>query len=223
MKYEQLKAILFDHDGTLVDSEKVHHQLWMEAAALDVSQLTHEMFSQNLVGIPTEGNAEFLIQQFSLRETVSSLVAKKAVVTKAFLAESYFPEMECAKKVMHELQALGLRMAIVSGSELFAVERSVQGNGFSDFIEFITTGAEVPRNKPAPDVYVRSLEKMGLCGNDCIAVEDTEHGLQAAYEAGIPCVAIPNSHTGHQNFSKAVAVLDSLQSFMTYLKEKHLA
>ena len=219
MKYSQIKAILFDHDGTLVDSEQIHHKLWMQAADLNINELTDEIFATRLVGIPTEGNAEFLIKQFALNETVASLVAKKAEVTKAFLAQSYFPEVSGAQRVMSALQQQGLRMAIVSGSERYAVERSVAGNHFSEFIEFITTGAEVPNNKPAPDVYVRAMEKMGLSAADCIAVEDTEHGLEAAWQAGIPCVVIPNEHTGHHNFSKAVTTLSCLQSFLTYFSE----
>lgn len=218
MKYSQVRAILFDHDGTLVDSEKVHYELWAKTIAIDVTQFTPELFANNLVGVPTNGNAAFLIKTFNLNETVQTLVAKKARVTQLFLKESYFPAIGNVLKILEELHNLGIRMAIVSGSERYAVDRSVEGNKIAEYIEFITTGEEVPNNKPAPDVYFKAMEKMGLTAKQCLAVEDTEHGLDAAVKAGIECIAIPNEHTRHLNFTYACAKLDSLQSFLEHFK-----
>lgn len=218
MKYSQVKAILFDHDGTLVDSEQIHYELWSKTIAIDTSIFTPELFAKNLVGVPTNGNAAFLIKYFNLNETVHTLVAKKAIITQQFLQNSYFPPIGNVLDMLSELQNLGIRMAIVSGSERYAVVRSVEGNGFGEFIEFITTGEEVPNNKPAPDVYLKAMEKMGLTAKQCLAVEDTEHGLDAADQAGIECIAIPNEHTRHLSFTKASAKLDSLQNFLQHFK-----
>lgn len=216
MKYAQIKAVLFDHDGTLVDSEQVHYELWCKTLAVDANIYTPKLFAENQVGMPTRDNASFLIDYFDLGESVDSLVTRKAQITQQFLNESYFPAIGDVVGIMQALKKMGLRMAIVSGSERYAVDRSVEGNGFSDYIEFITTGEEVPRNKPCPDVYIRAMEKMEFSPSDCIAVEDTEHGLMAATQAGIECIAIPNEHTRHLKFKHSAEKLDSLQAFLDY-------
>ena len=127
--------------------------------------------------------------------------------------------MPGANRIMKNFASLGIRMAIVSGSERFAIERSVSGNNFTQYIEYITTGEEVPSNKPAPDVYLKALQKMNLSASDCIAIEDTEHGVNAAVAAGIPCVAIPNPHSRAQNFTEADVQCQSLSAFYTYYIE----
>lgn len=218
MKYAQVKAILFDHDGTLVDSENVHHQLWCKAIGVALSDLPEDVYADNLVGMPTSGNAEFLKAYFQLRQSPEELVAKKLSLTKQFLTTEYFPAMKDALQVMKWFYNAGYRIAIVSGAERCMVDRSVQCNQFEEYVETITTGDEVPRNKPAPDVYLKGMQKMSLQAAQCIAVEDTEHGLQAALAAGIECVAIPNVHTRNHNFSGAMAKLDSLTAFLNHFK-----
>jgi len=219
LELQNVKAILLDHDGTLVDSEMVHYHLWAEAIDVDTERFTPEMCSANLVGIPTLENARFLIRTFNLGWSEQGLADHKDAITEAFLKEQYFPLLPDIKENLRAFQEMQLRMAIVSGSERFAVDASVKGNNISEFIEHISTGDEVANNKPAPDVYLLAMEKMRLQPHECIAIEDTEHGLKAAIAAGIQCVAIPNEHTAKHDFSLATKQCASMTEFVNYLSE----
>lgn len=219
MNLKNVRAVLFDHDGTLVDSEYVHYKLWLQTTGLKASQFTEQMNTMYCVGIPGEQNAQWLIEQFDLAYSVAELIEKKRQVTQHWLSANCFPAMPGASRIMRNFHKLGIRMSIVSGSERFAVDRSVEGNGFSPFLEFITTGEEVPHNKPAPDVYLKALQKLNLPASACIAIEDTQHGVEAAVAAGIPCVAIPNEHSRDQNFQEADLECVSLTSFYTHFIE----
>ncbi|BDX06459.1 HAD family hydrolase [Planctobacterium marinum] len=219
MDLRQVRAVLFDHDGTLVDSEFVHYQMWLQATGLKSDVFTEQMNTMYCVGIPGDKNAQYLVEQFDLAEDPESLISKKRKVTQEWLVSHCFPAMPGANRIMRNFAKLGIRMAIVSGSERFAVDRSVSGNGFAKYIETITTGEEVPNNKPAPDVYFEALKKMNLPASACIAIEDTQHGVEAAKAAGITCVAIPNEHSHQQNFQAADIQAVSLTSFYTYFIE----
>lgn len=219
MDLRQVRAVLYDHDGTLVDSEYVHYKLWLKTTGLKSEEFTEQMNTMNCVGIPGDKNADFLIEQFGLTDTAETLIKKKRAITQDWLTRNSFPAMPGASRIMRNFAKLNIRMAIVSGSERFAVERSVSGNGFSEYIESITTGEEVPHNKPAPDVYIKALQKLNLPASACIAIEDTQHGVEAAKAAGVTCIAIPNEHSKQQNFQEADLQSASLTSFYTYFIE----
>lgn len=220
MDFKHVKAVLFDHDGTLVDSELVHYQIWLQTTGLSPTLFTEEMNSLNCVGIPGDENAVFIIEQFGLDCEPTELIELKRKNTQSYLEKHCFPAMPGANRIMKNLARIGVRMAIVSGSERFAVDRSVEGNDFAQYLEHITTGEEVPSNKPAPDVYLRALDKMALPASACIAIEDTEHGVAAAVAAGIPCVAIPNPHSRGQDFSAADYQCQSLSALYTLITSR---
>ncbi len=204
------KAVLFDHDGTIVDSEQAHYEIWCDVLGEFGSQFTGEMYAQNCVGVPTQGNVEYLLETFPLNDSAENLLRRKAEATSAFLHNNYFPLLPGVRQVMRGLQRQNVRMAVVSGSERFAVLRSIAGNDIGGFIEFVATGDQVANNKPAPDVYLYALGKLGLSAAECMALEDTEHGVHAATRAGIATVAIPNCHSQGHDFSGAVRVLGSI-------------
>ncbi|MBE1301639.1 MAG: HAD-IA family hydrolase [Alteromonadaceae bacterium] len=210
MDVTKYKAILFDHDGTIVDSEQVHYELWLSLIGTFANQFTEEMYANNCVGVPTESNIEYLFSCFALQESPESLLDRKRQATKRFLETSYFPLLEGVKDFMQFLHIKNRRMAVVSGSERFAVLRSVSGNKLEHFIELVATGDQVENNKPEPDVYNKALFDMQLDKSECLAIEDTFSGVSAARAAGIDCIAIPNPHTLSHDFSAATLKLNNI-------------
>lgn len=210
MDVSKYKAILFDHDGTIVDSEQVHYELWLSLLGKFAGEFTEEMYANNCVGVPTESNIEYLFQCFAIEETPESLLEKKRQATQQFLQTSYFPLLKGVKEFMQFLHIKNRRMAVVSGSERFAVLRSVAGNILEHFIEEVATGDQVDNNKPAPDVYLKALNNMQLDKSECLAIEDTYSGVSAARGAGIDCIAIPNLHTESHDFSSATLKLNNI-------------
>jgi len=82
----------------------------------------------------------------------------------------------------------------------------------------IITKDDVLKGKPAPDIYLEAMKRLGLRGGECLAVEDTEHGLEAAKRAGAFCFAIPQEFSIGQNFSKADKVLESLKDVVCFFE-----
>jgi beta-phosphoglucomutase-like phosphatase (HAD superfamily) len=84
----------------------------------------------------------------------------------------------------------------------------------------VVTAADVRHSKPAPDVYLLALARLGVSARDAVAIEDTATGVAAARAAGLRCLAIPHEHSLNQDFSAATAVLKSMQEALQWLKNQ---
>jgi len=211
-----IRAILFDHDGTLVDSEATHLALWREVVAPYGVQIDAQAYWQQMLGVPMEQNAANIVQRYRLEVAAADLVAAKQAANARFLANSYFPEMSGASAWLSDLR-VRTRLALVSGSTRDCVDASLHGHGWHGLFEQVVSGDDVSRNKPYPDGYLRALQAMQLPATQGIAVEDTEVGVQAARAAGLRVVAIRNPLASGHDFSQAERVFASLAEACQWL------
>ncbi|MBV1788047.1 HAD family phosphatase [Marinobacterium sp. D7] len=204
-----LRAILFDHDGTLVDSEATHMQLWREVVAPYGVQISDSDYWQRMLGVPMEQNATDIVQMYALEVDPEALIRAKIDANERFLTEHWFPQMPEASRILSHLSQR-CRLALVSGSQRNCVDASLHGHGWHTLFEQVVTGDDVTRNKPHPDGYLKALQLMQLDPELCVAVEDTEVGVLAAHDAGLRVIAIRNPLASTHNFGPATVVVDSL-------------
>lgn len=218
----QLKAVLFDHDGTLVDSEGVHYQLWLEILKPYGVSISAEQYMQLYSGMPTLDNAIDLVERFQLAVAVETLVAKKLAIAQDYLQQTAFPLMQGARAILDYFQQQPLiQQAIVTGAGAQIVNATVRSHGLADYFATIVSYDDVERSKPAPDCYVLATQRLNLDPLACIALEDTEHGVAAAVAAGIACIAIPNAQSQRHDFSKAIAVLPNLKAAQAWISQRY--
>lgn len=215
-----LKAVLFDHDGTLVDSETGHWQQWNQALAGLDARIDEADYAAHYAGLPTLQNAQRILSTL-LREsevakpeaqrlTAADLVARKQAATRAFLQGGAFPLMPGVRDILQHCRSRGLRVAVVTGARQFVVEATLRFHGLEWVFETVVSADDVPHSKPDPACYRLALQRLGLSPHETVAVEDTQHGLAAAYGAGVPCVAIPTPLSAGHDFSKAAMVLPGM-------------
>ena len=161
-----------------------------------------------------------MIARFSLAEEPALLARKKAVATREFLDHSAFPLMPGVLEVMRHFHALGLHQAIVTGSGHAVVAATARSHGLESMLATTVSSDDVERNKPHPDGYLLAMQRLGLAADQCIAVEDTEHGLAAAVGAGITCLAVPNDMSRHQDFSRAAARFGRLADIAEWVEAR---
>lgn len=198
-----LRAVIFDHDGTLVDSEPVHLLLWQQVLAPLGVALDTETYRAHHAGMPTTSNAQMLMQRFGLSTSADALAAVKHAVTVQWLAAQPFALMPRTREVLQRLRAAGIRLAIVTGAEGAGVQRTLQGHGLDGIFETVVSADDVARSKPAPDSYQLALHRLGLPAQACVAIEDTETGLRAANAAGLRTLAIPHALSAQQDLTQA--------------------
>lgn len=200
-------AVVFDLDGLLVDSEPVQQESFNVVLARYGIRLDDDAF-RPLVGRSTRENFAFLKERYRIGDSIEDLLARKASAYDALIGR--IRPMPGAVRLVRDLAAAGVRMAVASSSPRRVVERSLAAAGFDGGLGLVVGGDEVARTKPAPDVYLRAVEVLGLPAGSCVAVEDSVAGVEAAVEAGLRCVAVPNRYTSGDDFARADRVFPSL-------------
>ncbi|MFF5477905.1 HAD family hydrolase [Streptomyces sp. NPDC012935] len=183
-------SVIFDLDGTLVDSEPNYYeagrQVLAEHGVPDFTWSDHERY----VGISTLETVTLWKREYGLRASVDELLAAKnrRYLHLARAATRAYPEM---RKFVELLSTEGVRLAVASGSSLEAITAILSGTGLDAHLRSVVSADEVDRGKPAPDVFLEAARRLGVTPDDCVVVEDAAPGAAAAHAAGMRCIAVP--------------------------------
>ena len=214
-----VRAVLFDHDGTIVQSELTHYRMWADILRPHNVDFSLAEYVAHHVGVPTPGNAARILADYpSLPLTATDLVRAKQAATQAFLATDAFPLMPDARETLQYLVDKGLQTAIVSGAAGAVVAGTVASHRLEKYVSTVVSGHDVAANKPAPDCYLLATQKLRVDPAECIAVEDTESGVAAAVAAGIRCIAIASPLSKNHDFTQAAAIVTNLREVREWIK-----
>ncbi|KOY53357.1 HAD family hydrolase [Streptomyces sp. XY332] len=183
-------SVIFDLDGTLVDSEPNYYESGRRTLARHgVPDFTWEQHSR-FIGIGTLETLEILRDRYGIQAPVEQLLAEQnaAYLELARTGTEVFPEM---RKFVERLSAEGVPMAVASGSSREAIDAVLAGTGLDALLSTAVSAEEVAHGKPAPDVFLEAARRLGADPADCVVLEDAAPGAQAAHAAGMDCVAIP--------------------------------
>jgi len=220
---QELQALLFDVDGTLADTEEVHRQAYnaaFNAAGLD----WHWSAARYLQLLEICGGKERIrhhMQESSpgtalpadIDVFIADLHASKTDFYVEMMSAGRAPIRPGVKRLIKAAREQGLRLAIVTTTtpaNVSALFKHGFGVHEDDWFEIVAAGGIVPQKKPAPDIYEYVLKRMGLAAGDCLALEDSANGMNAALSAGISTLVTINQYTDTHDFSGAAAVLDHL-------------
>lgn len=211
------KAIIFDMDGTLVDSEVVWDIAEKEMFA-DMGLVYNAEIREQVIGLRLDEFFERLIDIYSLDNSVEELQAE---LIKRMLIK--IPEMvepkSGAQAIIEWAAQQGIPYCIASSSPMTIIEASVQAQGWSELIPHLYTADSVPKGKPAPDVYLYAAEQLGVNPEDCLALEDSPNGARSAVAAGMTCYVVPDSHSTPEKFADITphvfATLDDVLADLT--------
>jgi HAD superfamily hydrolase (TIGR01509 family) len=212
-----LHAVLFDMDGTLVDSEGAHWQAWVRVLRRWSVELDFATYCAHHAGMPTIDNAVDVQRRYALPTSVDALVQAKVDETRAHLAREGYPLQPAARATLDWCQAHGLRTAVVTGASREAIHTVLGPHGLLPRFDTLVGLDDVPRNKPHPDGYQLALQRLGLQPEEAVAFEDSQHGLAAAVAAGVPAIAIPTPISAGHDFRRATAVCTDLVAATDWL------
>ena len=206
--------ILFDHDGTLVDSEAVHYTLWQTLLGRYGITLSESLHNDMLVGMPVAQNAIDVTRHFSLPANPTDIAAQKHQLTREYLKDRAFPLIEDARIAIERCHQAGYQLGIVTGGSQLSVEQTLTHHNLREYISLTVSVEDVEQSKPHPESYLEALAMASVPAANAVAVEDTMHGMQAAVAAGISCVVIPTAQSTSHDFSAAQATYSSLTQWL---------
>lgn len=187
-----MKAVLWDMDGTLVDSEKV----WDVSLAALYEKLGGELTPEvraSMVGSVAGTTMRIAYTDLGLELDPSAMAESSRWLNEytADLFEGGLPWCAGAQELLEALAAEGTPMALVTNTQRALTERALNGIG-RHYFSATVCGDEVTNGKPAPDPYLRAADLLGLAPQQCLAIEDSVTGTAAAEGAGCPVLVVPN-------------------------------
>jgi len=201
-----ITTVIFDLDGLLADTEQLHCRAYQMALEEHDVQLAAADYGEHWVR-RGRGIDDWVAYQ-GLDLDPLALRARKAELYQFLLGSSLRP-MAGATALLARLQG-AMRIGLASSSYRDAVDGVLHGLGIAHYFDTIVSGSEVARVKPAPDIFLRAANLLGVAPAQCAVLEDAEKGVLAAQAAGMPCIAVPSSYTRDHDFSQATQICASL-------------
>lgn len=220
-----LRALIFDVDGTLAETERdghlpafnaafAEHNLgWHWDAAL-YGHLLEITGGKERIRYYAENFAPEIAARADFAELIKKLHQAKTAHYIELVTQGKLPLRPGVARLIDEARTAGIRLAIATTTSPENVEALLKASLAPDAMEWfevIGAGDIVPAKKPAPDIYQWVLERLGLPATNCLAIEDSKNGLQSALTAGLRCMVTVSEYTQGQDFSGACTVLNSLE------------
>lgn len=220
-----IKAVIFDMDGVLIDSEPLYFEsnmgMFQELGFGD--QITMEYYKQ-FVGAPAWFMWETLREKFG-----AGIVNRPTLELVREEREKYlhFLQSKCAagevvliagvKKLLDDLLQSGHKMAIASSSDINVINTVVDSLDIRKYFDFLATGDYVKNGKPAPDIFLYAAKELGMAPEKCAVIEDSNNGVKGAAAAGMYVVGYYNPHSGNQDLTIADVIIDDFDSWRPYM------
>ncbi len=186
-----LKAVLFDHDGTIVDSEIIHYQLNMEILKEYGVHMTYDDYILSYEGLPLPEKVASIISTYQINESPDELERKKRALTMQFLQTSAFPLIPGTSELFNFLKQRQVKIGIVTGAlRQEGVLETIDKYELSGLVDILVSADDVQNSKPAPDCYELAVAQLGLTSEECIAIEDSVFGAMSAKSAGLRCIGV---------------------------------
>ncbi|KIH77006.1 haloacid dehalogenase superfamily, subfamily IA, variant 3 with third motif having DD or ED [Geoalkalibacter ferrihydriticus] len=209
-----IKAIFWDNDGVLVDTEPLYFQATREVLAETGVALSREAFIRISL---QQGRSAFDLarDQGATPRELEDMRRQRNERYSALLAHAP-PALPWVKETLHALHGR-CRMAIVTSSLREHFDIIHRNTGILGYFDFILTREDYQHTKPHPEPYLTALKRSGIAPAHCLVVEDTQRGLQSSVDAGLACAVIPNGLTGDSDFSRACHVLGDIREVIGLL------
>lgn len=206
------KAAIFDMDGLLINSEHIIMQACIEAARDIGIQYTQKQFIE-LIGRAAADSSRIMAEQLGGIDNLQQVGQRVDVILAK--RNHVFPLKKGAEPLLKHYQMQGITCSVASSSSHQHIEHRLSYVNVLDYFSHTTSGQEVSKGKPNPDIYLLAIQKLGLTAEDCIAFEDSEQGARAAIAAGLKVVVVPDLQEPSAFVKQhSYQVVESLEAFL---------
>lgn len=185
-----VKAILFDLDGTLIDSETSHYNCWNALLSAYGERLDHDLYMKDYSGVALAINAQKLIDTYHLDVRLAELVQRREEMMLKTFRDDEISMMPYAMETIAFFYKKTIPLALVTSSSRAEVAAILEKSCLKNIFTYTVTRDDVMHVKPHPEPYLRAVALLGCRKEDCIVIEDTASGISSAKSAGLTCFAV---------------------------------
>lgn len=189
-RHPHIKAILFDLDGTLIDSESVHYSCWNELLEPYGAKIGIEDYVANFQGVSITRNAERLRSVYGIQLGVEELIRGREALYQIRLSRGEIKLMPFASEILQACGRAQVPTGLVTSSARNEADVILKMTGFDQYFKESVTRTEVTNFKPHPEPYLTAATLMGVHAAQCLVVEDTFSGVSSAKAAGMLCFGV---------------------------------
>lgn len=190
---KNIKAVIFDLDGTLIDSMHVWDQVDIDFLQKRGIAVPEDLFSDLPSGDGLLSIAIYFKEKFQLSETVEAIIAEWNSMLFDFY--SSLDLLEGAEELLLKLANRGMKLGIGTSNSEVLTETVLKYNRIRANFQSLVTGCKIRKGKPFPDIYLAVAQELNILPENCLVIEDTLHGVEAAKNAGMKVIAIYNDYS----------------------------
>lgn len=205
-----IKAILFDMDGVLIDAKDWHYEALNSALGLFGYKISRESHLSTFDGLPTKRKLEMLTKSQGLPPGLHGFINDLKQAYTLEITNSKCKPTFNHRFAMRQLKEQGYKIAVCSNSIKMSIETMMRLSGLSPYIDLILSNEDVGFGKPSPEIYLKAMSEFHLSPNECLILEDNDHGIQAAISSGgyLLKVATPNDVT-HRAIMEQISLISN--------------
>ena len=220
MSRSNLKAVIWDMDGVIVDTAPYHFSAWQEAFRKRGTKYTEEDFLRNF-GRRNDAIIRNILGGGISQSELDTISEEKEENFCKKVRQNIKP-LPGAVRLMKLLIEHGFKMALASSAPIENIKIQTEGLGISDWFQSIISGKDVTEGKPSPQSFLLSAQRLGADPKNCVVIEDAVAGVTAAKRAGMRCLAVTNTHP-KRNLMEADLVVDTLEAVVVSDLERLLS
>lgn len=214
-----MRAIVFDMDGILFDTERICEESWIQVARKRGLPRMEEIFPQ-CIGLNANGSRQIVMEAYGEDFDYEGFRAEASAWFWDYIEKKGLPVMPGAGPLLHWLKEGGWSLGLASSTRRSSVVKLLEQSGFSEFFPVVVTGDMVEHSKPEPDIYLLACRELGVKPEEAYAIEDSPNGIRSAHAAGMRPLMVPDMigpdeemHTlSHRIFQDLNQVLEYLKT-----------
>ncbi len=206
-----LKAVLFDMDGVIVDTEPLHrkayHQMF-DDVNIEVDSALYESFT----GQSTINICKRLVQHFKLNYSPEHLMGLKRKHYKyLFNNDDELALIDGVLDLIKDYHANNVTLVVASSASMLGINQIFERFNLNQYFSAKFSGADLKQSKPHPGIFIKAAESTGFSKSECMVIEDSTNGIKAAHSGGIFCTGFKSEHSSGQDYSLADIVIESFE------------
>lgn len=213
-----IKAVIFDVDGTLLDTERIYMKAWKEAAA-EAGYVMPDSVLQKTRAVNTKDAARIFEEEIGNGFSYQAVRPIRVRIAEEIIKRESPILKPGVLELLAFLEGKGIRLSVASSTNQQGTREHLAESRILDRFEVVVGGDMVTNGKPHPDIFLKAAEALGTAPEECIVVEDSPAGIRAAHAAGMKAVLVPDQAAITQEIiDMADVVLNSLLEMPAYLK-----